>query len=99
MKRAKWAGAVAMSAIGGVAAAQTGAAHARVTGRKTAPDDLSSVEKIEEVDTGGDGILTAVEHAAGAEKMFHRIDSDKDGFVTLGELAAAHEKLLKKPTN
>lgn len=59
---------------------------------------LSSAEKIKQLDTDGDGILTLAEHTAGAKQMFERMDTDKDGFLTPAEFAAGHQRLMKKPS-
>ena len=82
---------------GKVTAAEMDAAHQRVTGKKATQADLSSVEKIKVIDTDGDGILTADEHAAGSRAMFARMDTDKDGFLSKAEFAAGHASMLKKP--
>ena len=49
------------------------------------------------IDTDGDGILSAEEHAAGSRSMFEKMDTDKDGFLTKSELAAGHASMMKKP--
>ena len=82
---------------GKVTAAEMTAAHQRITGKKAKKSDLSAAEKIKVVDTDGDGILSAEEHAAGSRSMFEKMDTDKDGFLTKDELAAGHASMLKKP--
>ena len=57
---------------------------------------MSSAEKIKVVDTNGDGMLTADEHAVGSKRMFDKMDTDKDGFVSKAELEAGHAKMMKK---
>jgi EF hand len=42
------------------------------------------------VEGGGDGQISAAEHAAGADKRFEMMDADKDGKVTAGEIDASH---------
>ena len=81
---------------GKVTAAEMDAAQEKVTGKKAGDNDMSSAEKIKVVDTDGDGILTADEHAAGSKAMFDRMDTDKDGFLSKEELAAGHAKMLHK---
>jgi Ca2+-binding EF-hand superfamily protein len=81
---------------GKVTAAEMEAAHQRITGRKATKSDMSAADKIKVVDTTGDGVLTAEEHAAGSRAMFEKMDTDKDGFLTKGELAAGHARMLKK---
>lgn len=58
---------------------------------------LSAAEKIKVVDTNGDGILSAAEHAAGSVAMFDRMDANKDRLLTREELRAGHASMLKKP--
>ena len=55
---------------------------------------VSSAEKIKVVDTNGDGVLTAQEHAAGSKAMFTKMDTDKDGYVTAPEIKAGHKQLM-----
>ena len=57
--------------------------------------DLSSADKIKVVDTDGDGVLTAAEHAAASRAMFDRMDGDRDGALTKGEFDAGHAMLKK----
>ena len=83
---------------GKVTAAEMDAAHQRVTGKKAKKTDMSSADKIKVIDTDGDGILTAEEHAAGSRAMFEKMDTDKDGFLTKDELAAGHAQMMKKPS-
>ena len=85
------------NADGKVIAAEMDAAYQRVTGKKARKTDMSSAEKIKVIDTDGDGILTAEEHAAGCRAMFEKMDTDKDGFLTKDELAAGHAQMMKKP--
>ena len=82
---------------GKVTAAEMDAAHQRVTGKKAKKTDMSSADKIKVIDTDGDGILSAEEHAAGSRAMFEKLDTDKDGFLTKDELAAGHAQMMKKP--
>ena len=86
------------NADGRVTAAEMDAAHQRVTGKKAKKTDMSSAEKIKVIDTDGDGILTAEEHAAGSRAMFEKMDTDKDGFLAKDEVAAGHAQMLKKPS-
>jgi Ca2+-binding EF-hand superfamily protein len=81
---------------GKVTAAEMDAAHERVTGQKAIKGEIAASEKIKAIDTDGDGILTAEEHAAGARKMFEQMDTDRDGFLSKEELAAGHAKMLHK---
>lgn len=55
---------------GKVTAAEMEAAHERVTGRKATKSDMSAADKIKVIDTDGDGVLTAEEHASGSRAMF-----------------------------
>ena len=82
---------------GKVTPAEMGAAHQRVTDRTAKKSDMSAADKIKVIDTDGDGILTAEEHAAGSRSMFEKMDTDKNGFLTKSELAAGHASMMKKP--
>ena len=42
------------------------------------------------VEGGGDGQISAAEHAAGADKRFQTMDADKDGRITAAEIDASH---------
>ena len=81
---------------GKVTAAEMAAAHQRVTGKKAGKSDMSAADKIRVIDTDGDGILTAEEHAAGSRAMFEKMDTNKDGILTAGEFAAGHASMMKK---
>ena len=81
---------------GKVTADEMTATQRKVTGAAPKPGDMSSADKIKAIDSDGDGVLTAAEHAAGSKTMFERMDSDKDGFLSKGELAAGHAKLMPK---
>lgn len=97
---------------GNVTAAEMDAAHAAMAKERTsanqdhaAKDDksmhegkreLSSAEKIKEIDTNGDGVLSAQEHEAGSRSLFSKMDGDRDGRLTVAEIDAGHEKMLKK---
>ena len=83
---------------GKVTAAEMTAAHRRVTDKKAKKSDMSAADKIKVIDTDGDGILTAEEHAAGSRAMFEKMDTDKDGFLTKDEIAAGHAQMMKKPS-
>lgn len=81
---------------GTVTSQEMDAAHEKVTGKQTTKTDMSSADKIKVVDTNGDGVLTAEEHAAGSKKMFDKMDADKDGFLTEAEVVAGHAKMMTK---
>jgi Ca2+-binding EF-hand superfamily protein len=81
---------------GKVTAAEMTAAQQKVTGRKPAKSVMSSAEKIKAIDTDGDGVLAAAEHAAGSRAMFEKMDTDKDGALTKAEFDAGHAALAKK---
>ena len=83
---------------GKVTAAEMTAAHPRVTGKKAKKSDMPAADNIKVIDTDGDGILTAEEHAAGSRAMFEMMETDKDGFLTKDEIAAGHAQMMKKPS-
>lgn len=64
-------------------------------GRQSGKMKMSSADKIKEIDTDGDGRISAAEHAAGSAKMFTRMDADSDGKVTQAEMQAGHDKAMK----
>jgi hypothetical protein len=47
------------------------------------------------MDADGDGIVSASEHAAGAQAKFGKMDANKDGSVTAAEMDAAHAAMGK----
>jgi len=49
-----------------------------------------------QMDTNGDGKISAEEHAAAVKKMFDIMDANHDGKVTADEMTAAHEKITGK---
>jgi Ca2+-binding EF-hand superfamily protein len=81
---------------GKVTAAEMRGAYKAITGRTPDKDAMSAEDKIRMVDTDGDGVLTASEHAAGAASMFLMMDADRDGAVTEAEMQKAHAAMLKK---
>jgi hypothetical protein len=89
---------------GNVTAAEMDAAHAAIAkhpeGAKAGHDkghrELSSAEKIQVIDTNGDGVLSAQEHETGSRSMFGKMDADRDGRLTMAEMHAGHDKMLKK---
>jgi Ca2+-binding EF-hand superfamily protein len=56
--------------------------------------EMSSADKIKKIDTDGDGVLTAKEHADGSKKMFSKMDADRNGSLTAAEIKAGHEKMM-----
>lgn len=93
---------------GKVTAAEMTAAHDKITGSrgqdqagskaytKNDKPEMSAEDKIKAVDTNGDGVLTAEEHAAGARAIYEKMDTNRDGLLTKAEMAAGHAKLLHK---
>lgn len=78
-----------------VTAAEMDAAQRSTTrpGEKEAAG-MSSAEKIQVIDTDGDGMLTAEEHEAGAKKVFTAMDVNKDNLLTIAELEAGRKTML-----
>ena len=81
---------------GKVTAAEMAGAHERVAGRKAKAGELSAAEKIKAIDTDGDGVLAAAEHAAGSRTMFDAMDSDRSGALDKAEFDAGHAKMLRR---
>src|SRR5262245_625428 len=73
---------------GKVTAAEMTAAHQKVTGKKAEKGEMTAAEKIKMLDTNGDGVLTADEHATGAKSMFDKMDTDHDSYLTKAEIKA-----------
>ena len=65
----------------------------KAAGKEQRPVQMSAADRIAKVDTDGDGIMTAEEHAAGAKAMFEAMDADHNGSLTKAELKAGHNKL------
>ena len=62
----------------------------------------SAADRMKAVDTDGDGVLTAQEHAAATTAAYKRLDADSDGRLTLDEVragaAAAQAARQAQPT-
>jgi len=65
-------------------------------GGKEMKPEMAASERMKALDTNGDGVLTADEHAAGAKAMFERMDTNKDGFLSKEELAAGHPRMAHR---
>ncbi|HEY0334193.1 MAG TPA: hypothetical protein VGC74_10845 [Stenotrophomonas sp.] len=83
---------------GSVSAAEMDASWAKKAAKDGKPDrmKMSSADKIKEIDTDGDGSISASEHAAGSAKMFSKMDANSDGKVTAAEMQAGHDTMMKK---
>jgi Ca2+-binding EF-hand superfamily protein len=90
------AGAAAMfrtmdsDADGKVTVAEMDAAQATLGGDPR----MSSLEKIRTVDRNQDDVLTAQEHAIGAQDMFGQMDVDASGDLTPAEMEAGHAAMM-----
>jgi Ca2+-binding EF-hand superfamily protein len=60
---------------------------------------MSSADKIKEIDTDGDGRISAAEHSAGSAKMFAKMDANGDGKLTAAEMQAGHDKTMKQASS
>lgn len=81
---------------GKVTAAEMEAAYEKVNGKKASGIDLGAAEKIKAVDRDGDGVLTAVEHAAASKAMFRKMDTDGDATLSRDEWTAGHAALMRQ---
>jgi len=81
---------------GKVTAAEMTAANDTTKSHKADATEMSSADKIKVIDTNGDGMLSAQEHAAGATMMFDKMDTNHDGSLTASEFAAGHAKMMPK---
>jgi Ca2+-binding EF-hand superfamily protein len=59
---------------------------------------MSSADKIREIDTDGDGKISAAEHEAGSQKMFGKMDTDGDGSISQAEMKAGHDAMKSAKT-
>jgi len=50
-------------------------------------------DKFRTMDSNGDGMISAAEHAAGARMMFEQMDADHNGNVSAAEMDAGHAKM------
>jgi len=50
-------------------------------------------DKFRTMDSNGDGMVSAAEHAAGVQAMFGQMDANGDGSVTAAEMDAGHAKM------
>ena len=81
---------------GKVTAAEMTAAHQAISGQAARKSDMPAADKIKAVDSDGDGVLTAEEHAKASTSIFAKMDTDKDGFLSKQEMAAGHAAMMKK---
>lgn len=72
---------------GSVTAAEMDAAHAAKGGQ-----GKSAADKIQKMDTDGDGALSATEHAAGAQEKMTKLDADGDGNISQAEFQAKKDR-------
>ena len=56
----------------------------------------SDKDKFRTMDSNGDGMISAAEHAAGARMMFGQMDADHDGSVSAAEMDAGHAKMKER---
>ena len=54
---------------------------------------MSGADMVKQLDTDGDGTVSASEHADWAAKMFAKADTNHDGSVTAAEMKAAHASM------
>jgi Ca2+-binding EF-hand superfamily protein len=56
--------------------------------------EMSSEQKISRIDTDGDGVITASEHASGSQMMFAKMDSNSDGSLSKEECREGHKRMM-----
>jgi Ca2+-binding EF-hand superfamily protein len=81
---------------GNVTVEEMAASHEKITGEVADANEMSAAAKMKVMDTNGDGVLNAAEHAAGAKKMFEKMDTNHDGYLTRAEMTAGHAMLKTK---
>lgn len=70
---------------GKLAASEIGASHGAESAA-WAKTRLSAAEKIKQLDSDGDGMLTRAEYADGSQRMFERLDRNRDGILSASEM-------------
>lgn len=56
-------------------------------------------DKFKVMDTNGDGMVSASEHAAAVTRMFGEMDANGDGNVTAAEMDAKHDRKMAATSN
>jgi len=74
------------------------AQHAQMAGHKGNAKEMSVADKLKMIDTNGDGVISAEEHAAGSQQMFDKMDTDRDGVLSKAEMSSGHARLMSKPS-
>lgn len=64
-------------------------------GLATAQGEMA-MDYLKSMDTNGDGVISAEEHAAAAKARFEKMDTNKDGFLSKEEMAAGREMVKEK---
>ena len=62
--------------------------HVFTTGNILGPADLSTLQKIQRLDTNQDGVISQTEHANGAAAKFQKMDLNNNGELTAEEFDA-----------
>ncbi len=98
----KMFGAMDANADGNVTAAEMDAHKAAKmkdkAGKEGDRPKMTSAEKIREIDTNGDGMISAAEHDAGSQKMFAKMDTDGNGSISDAEMKAGHDAMKSAKT-
>lgn len=98
----KMFGAMDANADGNVTAAEMDAHKAAKmkdkAGKEGDRPKMTSAEKIREIDTNGDGMISAAEHDAGSQKMFAKMDADGNGSISDAEMKAGHDAMKSAKT-
>jgi Ca2+-binding EF-hand superfamily protein len=66
-------------------------------GQATAEADIA-VGMLKAMDTDGDGVITAEEHAKAAAARFEKMDTNKDGVLSKEEWKAGRAAMMERPT-
>jgi hypothetical protein len=64
-------------------------------GQATASGEMA-MDYVRKMDTDGDGVITADEHAKAAKARFDKMDTNKDGYLSKEEMTAARASMMEK---
>jgi Ca2+-binding EF-hand superfamily protein len=75
-----------------VSASEMATAYQKTTGAKAEQGATTAAEIMKIVDSNGDGVLSAGEHAALAKSVFATMDTNHDGYLSKAEVNSARAR-------